>query len=271
MKKETLEKAKAGDVEAMFRLAGCLYAGRGAAQSYALARDWYEAAAEGGHAKAKYELGLMIVSGLGLKNGSTVTEADLTCAAELFKEAADADVNEAKFELGAMYALGRGVKKNYVKAMKLLRESRTYESTALLAEAPKWWEAPAKQGIAEAQFQYGLCYMNGYGLPQDYVTGRYWLLKAALQDNAKAYDAMAQIYIYGLGVPMSKEKALYFRKRYCDIKGEDYGEYGVTGDETIDPDELDPEKIELPKYAATEEPPAEQQATYGKSLYAKKK
>lgn len=247
MKKDIIEKAKAGDVESMFRLAGHLYAGRGCEQSYTLAREWYEAAADAGHVKAKCELGLMYLAGLG-------GEESAEKAAELFKAAADAGSDEAKFELGAMYASGNGVKKNFVKAMKLLRESGTYQASALLGEAPGWWEAPAKQGIAEAQYQLGLCYVNAYGLPQDYITGRYWLLKAANQGNAKAYDALSQMYKLGLSVEKSDAKASYFLKCYCDIKELDYEEFGLTGEETIPEDELDPEQIELPVYATTGEP-----------------
>ena len=241
MKKDILVKAQSGDVEAMFRLAGHLYSGRGVEQSYRLAREWYEAAAEKGHAQAKYELGLMLVCALG-------GDADLPRAAQLFAEAAEDNVAAAKFELGAMYASGNGVKKNYVKAMKYLREARTYEAGALLDEAPKWWEAAAKQGITEAQYQFGLCYVNAYGFPQDYVSGRHWMLKAAQQGSAKAYDALSQIYQLGLGVTANEEKMLYFRKCYCDIKGLEYDEFGVTGDETVEPDDLNPDLIELPKY-----------------------
>lgn len=244
MKKDIIDKAKAGDVESMFRLAGHLYAGRGCSQSYSLARGWYEAAADAGHVKAKYELALMLLSGLG-------GEENLTRAAELFTQAESLDA--AKFELGAMYASGRGVKKNYVKAMKYLRDSGTYQASAMLEQAPGWWEAPAKQGIAEAQYQLGLCYINAYGLPQDFATGRYWLLKAAGQGSAKAYDALAQMYAAGLGVEPNQAKALYFCKCYCDIKDLEYEQFGVSGDETMDADELDPEKIVLPVYTTVEE------------------
>ena len=246
MKQEIIDKAKAGDIEAMFRLAGHLYAGKSVNQSYSLARQWYEAAAEKGHGMATYELALMYQEGLGgEKNGEK--------AAEFFIKAAECGVDDAKFELGVMYANGNGVKKNYVKAMKYLRDARTYAATAFLNEAPKWWEAAAKQGIAEAEYQFGLCYINGYGLPQDYVSGRYWMLRAAKQNSAKAFDALSQIYQFGLGVSKSEESMKYFRKRYCDIKGHDYEKFGVSGGETIAESELDYEKIDLPVYAAASE------------------
>lgn len=243
--KNLLKKAQEGDTESIYKLAKQYYAGKGVKQDYYKARELMAQASEDGDYNAQYEYALMCVSGLG-------GDEDVATAFEMFKKASDSGFGKAKFELGAMYASGNGVKKNYVKAMKLLRECGTYEAAALLDDAPTWWEAPAKQGIPEAMFQLGLCYTNAYGFQTDYVTGRYWLLKAAFENNAKACYALAQIYEGGIGVDKNQEKANYFKKCYCDIKMLDYLENGVTGDEVNNFDDLDPDKMQLPVYEVTE-------------------
>src|SRR6516164_6087883 len=53
------QRAKAGDVEAQYRLASLLRSGRGVAQNDVLAFQWMKSAAENGYAKAELNLGKM--------------------------------------------------------------------------------------------------------------------------------------------------------------------------------------------------------------------
>ena len=57
----------------------------------------------------------------------------------------------------------------------------------------------AEQGIPEAQFNLGLMYDKGQGVPQDYAEAVKWYRKAAEQGNAKAQ--------YNLGNCTTKAKA----------------------------------------------------------------
>jgi hypothetical protein len=51
----------------------------------------------------------------------------------------------------------------------------------------------ADQGDAEAQFDLGLAYILGWGVPQDYVRARQWFEKAAGQGNARAMSFLREL------------------------------------------------------------------------------
>src|SRR5271169_3983018 len=52
------------------------------------------------------------------------------------------------------------------------------------AEAVKWYRLAADQGIAEAQYNMGIMYKNGQGVPKDYVQAHMWFNLAASQFSA---------------------------------------------------------------------------------------
>ncbi len=54
------------------------------------------------------------------------------------------------------------------------------------ATALKEWRTLAEQGDAIAQYNLGLMYANGRGVPRDYVQARMWFNLAAAQDNETA-------------------------------------------------------------------------------------
>lgn len=56
-------------------------------------------------------------------------------------------------------------------------------------EAMSWYHRAAEQGEARAQYNLGLMYANGQGVPQDYAEGYYWISLAAAQGNVHAVDA----------------------------------------------------------------------------------
>ena len=227
MKPDDLHTAAvAGDAEAAYELARRLYMGKGVRKSYELAREWYEFGAEKNHPDCCFDLGQMLVSGLG-------GAEDQERAAQLFKTAADAGNRNAMFELGAMYAMGRGVKKNYVKASRYLRLSGTEEARAMLEDASDWWRPAAEQGIAEGEYQYGVCLVNGYGVPSDTEEGYKWIYKAALKNHPKALDAMSQIFEFGIGVEANADKSKYWKKLYCEATGTSPEDVGLKREEVV--------------------------------------
>lgn len=88
---------------------------------------WYKKAADGGHRKAPYYLGLLYANGRGVeKNNKT--------AVEWFRVAANQDYEYAQYELAQMYLSGRGVKKSLIKAHLWLSEAKdNYYSKAIKA------------------------------------------------------------------------------------------------------------------------------------------
>jgi hypothetical protein len=64
-----------------------------------------------------------------------------------------------------------------------------------------WFRKAAEQGDVVAQFNLGLMYEHGQGVPQDYVQAVAWYRKAADQGNAEAQNNLGLMYYNGRGVP----------------------------------------------------------------------
>ena len=72
----------------------------------------------------------------------------------------------------------------------------------------------AASGDAHAQYDLGVLYNNGQGVPRDYAQAAFWYRKAADQGNAEAQFALALVYETGEeGVAKdSAEAARWLRK-----------------------------------------------------------
>ena len=85
--------------------------------------------------------------------------------------------------------------------------------TVLLASnafaAPDFDEtmAEAKQGAAYAQFNLGVMYDNGDGIPENDAEAVKWYRKAADQGHAKAQSNLGVMYYNGDGVPENHVRA----------------------------------------------------------------
>jgi uncharacterized protein len=82
------------------------------------------------------------------------------------------------------------------------------------AEAAKWFRKAAEQGRADAQSNLGIMYANGLGgLPRDFSEALNWFHKAADQGDAIAQGNLADMYENGRGVPRDfTEAASWYRK-----------------------------------------------------------
>ena len=80
------------------------------------------------------------------------------------------------------------------------------------AEAARWYRMSAEQGDAKAQFNLGFCYYEGQGVPQDYAEAVRWFRMAAGQGHAKAQLKLGICYDLGKGVAQDcAEAARWFR------------------------------------------------------------
>ena len=70
-------------------------------------------------------------------------------------------------------------------------------------DAAKWCQIAAKQSFAGAQFNLGLMYLSGQGVPQDYAEAVKWCRKAAKQGVADAQFNLGIAYANGQGVMQS--------------------------------------------------------------------
>ncbi len=66
----------------------------------------------------------------------------------------------------------------------------------------------AEQGDATSQYNLGVLYANGQGVPKDYVQARQWYEQAATQDLALAQYNLGGLYAEGHGVPQDYVQAL---------------------------------------------------------------
>ena len=88
------------------------------------------------------------------------------------------------------------------------------------ATAAKEWRPLADQGVAAAQFNLGLMYYEGHGVPLDFAQAADWFTKAAEQDYAKAQYDLGAMYGVGKGVKRDYVQA-YKWLNLCAAKGDD--------------------------------------------------
>ena len=74
-------------------------------------------------------------------------------------------------------------------------------------EAVMWYRKAAAQGYAKAQYNLGVCYDFGKGVPQDHVEAVKWYWKAAEQGHAKAQYNLGVCYKFGQGVTQDYAEA----------------------------------------------------------------
>ncbi len=84
----------------------------------------------------------------------------------------------------------------------------------------------ADQGNADAQFNLGIMYELGWGVPQDYAAAVSWYRKAAEHGNADAHYNLGLIYSKGEGVQQDYAAAAsWFRK--AAERGQVGGQYAL--------------------------------------------
>ncbi len=78
------------------------------------------------------------------------------------------------------------------------------------------WRPLAKQGDAAAQFNLGLMYETGQGVPQNYVQAVRWYRTAADQGYASAQSNLGLLYADGQGVTQDYAEAVRWYRKAAD-------------------------------------------------------
>jgi len=79
--------------------------------------------------------------------------------------------------------------------------------------AVRLWRLSGDEGNVYAQFNLGLLYSSGQGVPQDYAQALIWFRKAADQGDARAQVYLGGMYRVGRGVRQDYTQAVaWFRK-----------------------------------------------------------
>ena len=170
------------DVETIYRKGDACYFGRGVAQDYVEAARLYRLAAEQGHARARFFLGVMFYNGRGVAQ-------DDGEAVRWYRLAAEQGDAKAQLFLGLGFNIGKGVKQDK-------------------AEAARWFRLAAEQGNAHAQFLLGVKLSEGQGVKQDYVEAARLYRLAAEQGNVHAQFLLGRMFDEGRGVEQDKVEAM---------------------------------------------------------------
>lgn len=171
--REYLEKAEAGDAQAMYDLGNSYFNADGVVQNYEKAKYWYEKAVEKGNTDAMLNLGFMYERGSGVP-------ADMQKAIELYTVAAEAGDAQAQYNLAYYYYNTEDGKRDYKKAY-------------------HWYSECAKQGNAAAVNTLGLMYLNGHYVGKDEDKAAQYFFEAAEKGNVYAYCNLGDCYVNGWG------------------------------------------------------------------------
>jgi TPR repeat protein len=93
------------------------------------------------------------------------------------------------------------------------------------------WRVDADDGYAAAQFNLGLMYDTGDGVPQDDTQAATWYRQAAEQGHANAQYNLGAMYVLGQGVPQDYVEAHKWRNLAASrASAEDQAEYAGSRD-----------------------------------------
>jgi len=151
------------------------------------------AAAGGGDPISQFQLGLSYLEG-----GRTAE------GIELIRKAADQNQPAAQYRLAKLYETGEGVPQNSEMARKLTERAATQGNriamhdlalyhaegrgglTANLKTAAKWFEKAAERGVVDSQFNLGVLFESGKGLPRNREDAYVWYAIASGQGDQTA-------------------------------------------------------------------------------------
>jgi hypothetical protein len=74
--------------------------------------------------------------------------------------------------------------------------------------AAGWYRKAAKLGIIDAQCDLGILYMEGRGVPNDDAAAAAWFRRAADRADARSQHYLARMYLLGRGVPQNYKEGL---------------------------------------------------------------
>ena len=161
------------------------------------------------------------------------TTAGLDAKTRFLKLAEQGDCS-AQYSLAISYYQGRGgVAKDYSEAVKWYRKAAeqgladAQRNLGLCyingkgvpenqTEAVKWYRKAAEQGLANAQLNLGFCYHDGEGVRKDYEEAVKWFRKAAEKGLATAQWVLGICYAYGEGVAKDKTEAVKWYRKAAD-------------------------------------------------------
>lgn len=236
-----LAKAKSGDAYAQGTVASIYRRGqRDVRKDYAEAFKWATHSSVQNNPLGIFNLAVIYDGGLGVK-------AEPKEALDLYKQSmpglkALADKGDAQAQgcLGFMYLTGKGVAKDPAMAEKYLLDSAQKDPSPsalhnlgyfyLVRDNPEdgdkafeYFKKAADSGCPASQYQLGLMYLSGKGVPKDTSTAFRYISLAHIGDNEKAATVLGIMLMDGIGTipnPSRAFKVLSEEARKGDIEAE---------------------------------------------------
>jgi len=191
--------AAADDPDALYWLGNGYFTGNAIAEDWQKAFECYKKAAHLHHPDAMNNYADMYLRG-------EYVEKDEKHALDLFLKAAELGVAEAMYTLGYMHENGVGTTKNVKEAAIWFKKSALagdvfaanrlgHEAVANGhgAKAVKWYRMAADRGDAYGEYNLGVCYEVGIGVPSDLKKAKYWFTKAALKGDKLAKEKLEKL------------------------------------------------------------------------------
>jgi TPR repeat protein len=169
-------KAESGDIKDQYLL-GSYYSStiNGVRKDVNKGKEWLELAAEKGHARAQYELGMLCMEG----SATTKSEEE---AMKWFLKSSMQNVGDAQVNLTQIFGNGQGEAKF---------DKEVYK------QAFAWLLSQAELGNSEMQFAVAMSYYNGNSLTKNANEGLKWMTVAAENGNNGAATMLGQFYLAG--------------------------------------------------------------------------
>lgn len=161
------------------------HGGYGIEQDHVKSLEWYTKSADQGNSKARYNLGLLYLSGKG-------TPKDFKKALYLFKQVInEKEGTKAQSDIGYLYQQGGyGILQDYSLAL-------------------QWYTTAANQGSAHAAYNLGIMYYYGHGSPENHIIAMSWFQRAIDNNNhPKAQRMMGLMHQHGHATQKDYTQAL---------------------------------------------------------------
>ena len=174
--------------------------GQGVKKSQEESMKWLILAAESGVPKIQYDLGIRYFYGYGV-------EQNYIEAAKWWESSANAGIADSQYNLGLMYYRGIGITKDKNKAKLLIEKAakqdhdKAQHRLAMLyaldgedfLTSLSWLNKSAKQNNVEAQYNLGVYYERGYGVPKNLDKAKEWYQLAANQGLEQAIEKVQEL------------------------------------------------------------------------------
>jgi uncharacterized protein len=155
---------------------------------------------------------------------------NFTAAAAGFQRAAEQGHAESQYILSTMYEAGQGLSQDDAQSAhwerKAAEQGHAYAQANLsfrcyadnnFDEAFAWCQRAAYSNLAWAQYNLGLMYRKGEGVPQSDTEAAHWYRVAATQNFPEAQQKLADLYYFGHGVPRSFPQAAAWYRKAADL------------------------------------------------------